>query len=67
MCYRTAHPTSAVTIEVTTLAAVEDCCSGAGGPIVSPANATELPTKSTQTNAKALSDFDIGTSEIVFS
>jgi hypothetical protein len=52
---------SVVTTEVT-LVVEEDCWSGAGGPFVSPAKATELPTKSTQTKAKAFSDLNIGTS-----
>ena len=58
---------SVVTTEVATLVVVEDCCSGAGGPIVSPAIATELATNSTHTNAKAFSDLNIGTSKFVFS
>lgn len=61
---------SVVTTEVATLAVLEDCCSGAGGgsgaggPMVSPANAMELPANSTHTNTRAFSGFNIRTSEV---
>jgi hypothetical protein len=59
---------SVVTKEVVTLVVVEDWSGGgAGGPLVSPANATELPKNSTHTNTKAFNDVNMGTSISVFS
>jgi hypothetical protein len=54
---------SVVITEVVTLLVMEVWSGdGAGGPLVSPAKATELPRTRTQTNTRAFTDFSIGTS-----
>ena len=63
---------SVVTTDVVTLVLVDDDgggsfgSPGAGGPIVSPAKATELPTNNTHTNATAFSDRNIRDLQLVF-
>jgi 1,6-anhydro-N-acetylmuramate kinase len=53
---------SVIITEVVILEVEDWSGGGAGGPLVSPAKAAELPSTRTQTNTRAFNDFSIGTS-----